>query len=119
MEPSFSSRFGYARWLKHLREGQAPTHAAIGDAIGGRTGQGVAKMGKAEKPPKDWEIHTPLATFLGVDELWLIRNVGEPPEPELWKVWLRYRRADPAGIRKTRTKAETAADKRSRRERTG
>lgn len=66
-----------------------PGNAEIGEAVG-RTGPWVTKWAASDTPPRDFEVHEPMARFLGVEELWLFRNSGEPPEPELWAVWERF-----------------------------
>jgi hypothetical protein len=87
VKPSgFGSRFGYARWLYHLRAGAAPTHAEIAREVN-RTGPAVSAWGDADEAPVDYRVHAPLAEFLEVDEAWLVKNVGEPPRPELWQAW--------------------------------
>lgn len=92
MTPSlFSERFGYARWLRHLATGEAPGFAEVGRAVE-RTGQAVSAWSSAEEAPVDWRVHGPLARFLDVEENWLIKNVGEPPLPDLWRVWTGVRR---------------------------
>src|SRR5690349_9575018 len=79
-------RFGYARWLRHLETGEAPSFADIGREVE-RTGQAVSSWAKADAPPTDFRVHAPLAGYLGVPERWLIQDVGEPPRPELWGAW--------------------------------
>lgn len=63
-----------------------PGNAEIGEAVG-RTGPWVTKWAASDTPPRDFEVHAPMARFLGVDELWLFRSAGDAPEPELWAVW--------------------------------
>jgi hypothetical protein len=87
----FGVRFGYARWLYHLRTGSSPGHAEIGREIG-RTGPAVSGWMDAADAPIDWRVHTPLAEFLGIDESWLVRGQGDTPRPELWEAWLAARR---------------------------
>lgn len=87
MKPSgFGSRFGYARWLYHLRTGSAPTHAEIAREVK-RTGPAVSAWVEADDAPVDYRVHAPLAEFLEVDEAWLVKNAGEPPRAELWQAW--------------------------------
>lgn len=88
----FAERFGYVIWLAHLRTGTAPSFAEIGRAIGGLTGQAVSGWADREKPPANYELHKPLATFFGVSIDWLIGGEGEAPQKELWEIWLRERR---------------------------
>lgn len=90
---TFADRFGYVRWLAHLRTGESPGFADIARAIG-RTGPAVSAWTVADDPPPDYRIHEPLARYFECAERWLIRDDGEPPRPELWKVWADARRAD-------------------------
>lgn len=113
MEHSFGIRLGYARWLKHLRDGWAPGHAEIGKAVG-RTGQAVRGWAQLDDAPTDYRIHEPLVEFLGIDETWLIRGDGDAPKPDLWKEWTRARkiqlRAAPKGAFPKLTRAKKAAE---------
>lgn len=96
---TFALRFGYAVWLLHLKRGDAPGFAEIGRAVT-RTGQAVSAWAVAEEAPVDYRVHGPLAAFLSVEEGWLVKNVGDPPRPDLWKAWTEARAlADPAGTR--------------------
>jgi hypothetical protein len=110
----FGQRFGYARWLKHLVDGTAPTHAEIGRAVG-RTGPAVGAWLAESEPPSDWKVHAPLAGFLGVDEGWLVKQEGKPPRPELWREWLvaraldAARAEDPAGVEEFLEKERAAS----------
>ncbi len=90
---TFADRFGYARWLAHLRTGKSPSFADIGQEIG-RTGPAVGAWTDAIEPPPDYRIHGPLARYFDLPEMWLIRNEGDPPRPELWKEWMAARAAD-------------------------
>lgn len=100
---TFAERLGYGRWLRHLIEGEAPSHAEVGRAVD-RTGQAVSGWALLEAPPSDYRVHAPLAEYLGVEERWLIRNEGPPPRPVLWREWLvaraldTVRAADPQGV---------------------
>lgn len=96
-QSTFALRFGFARWLKHLEAGEAPSHAEIGRAVE-RTGQAVSGWSAAPDPPPDWKVHEPLAAYLGVAEGWLVKNRGEPPHPELWPIWTKHRRATPPAV---------------------
>jgi hypothetical protein len=87
----FSERFGFARWLKHLTDGDPPGWAEIGRAVG-RTGQAISGYSEEAEPPIDFRVHAALAEFLGVDERWIIRDEGQAPMPELWEVWISARR---------------------------
>lgn len=93
---TFGERFGYAKWLYHLRKGYQPGHAEIGDAVG-REGQAVTHWADREAPPPDYRdgkpLHAPLAEFLQVDKAWLIDGAGEPPLPELWERWIERARS--------------------------
>lgn len=86
----FAERLAYARILVHFRLGRCITNTAIGAAVD-RTQPWVTKWAKSSKPPKDFQVHEPLAAFLGVDEMWLIRGQGEPPERDLWDRWVSSR----------------------------
>lgn len=114
-QSTFGIRLGYLRWLRHLIDGAAPAWADIGRAIN-YTGEGVSKWQVNETPPVDYTVHRPLAAFFDLkDDRWLIHNEGDPPQPDLWKIWLRYRRADPkmvpAGAAKNITEAARSAKK--------
>lgn len=109
--PSFAERLGYARWLRHLLTGEAPSHAEIGREVH-RTGQAVSGWSAAAEPPSDWKVHAPLAAYLGMEEKWLIRNEGPPPRPELWREWLVARRLDPVRKEAPKEVAATLADER-------
>lgn len=88
---TFADRFGYVRWIAHLRTGESPGFAAIAKAIG-RTGPAVGAWTEAIDPPPDYRIHEPLARYFDCSERWLIREEGEPPRPALWPVWLKDRK---------------------------
>lgn len=84
----------------HAR-GDAPGNAEIGKAAE-RTGQWVAKWAESETAPRDFEVHTPVTEYLltpvsgrevSLDERWLFRAQGDPPHPELWKIWINARRS--------------------------
>jgi len=83
----FAERLAYARLLVHLRTGRCVTHTEISEAVG-RTQPWVTKWARSATPPRDYEVHRPLAAFLDVDEAWLVRGEGSAPEPELWERWL-------------------------------
>lgn len=85
--PGFGDRFAYARWLLHGRKGQAPEQTAVAKAVG-RSQPTVAEWYGRTEPPKDYQIHKPLAEYLGVEKDWLIEGAGRPPEPALWAWWL-------------------------------
>lgn len=99
---TFAERFGFAAWLYHLRHGKAPTYAAIAEAAG-RTGVAVSGWKVSEGPPPDYRVHAPVAQFFEIDERWLIRGEGSPPESDLWALWIHERRSH----------AATGADKRA------
>lgn len=99
-ESKFHERFGYARWIRHLVTGEAPSFAMIAKALPGEkgepmTGQAVSGWKRRTEPPTNWKLHAPLAAALGVDEDWLIKDEGEPPHSALWAAWLEAR-AHPA-----------------------
>lgn len=89
----FDIRFGYLRWLYHLqtakpldfaelaRELRGPAEAPT---LSGQTISGWAKRSKATDSRKHMRA---LATYFAVAEDWLIDGHGEPPRPELWRVW--------------------------------
>lgn len=92
MAPSrFGHRFGYALWLHHLRSGRVLPWAKIGEAVG-RSGQAVSAWPELEDAPTDWRIQEPLSELLSASVDWLIKDEGEPPMPDLWKVWIAERR---------------------------
>jgi hypothetical protein len=86
---TFGLRLGFARWLRHLVEGEAPGHADIGRAVG-VTGPAVSLWMGQDKAPK-WDYHRALADYLGVDKDWLIEGIGEPPHKQLWRLWIARR----------------------------
>lgn len=91
MAPSrFADRLGYVRWLYHLVHGAAPTHAAIGAAVG-RSGVAVSYWMDETDAPTDYRLHAPLSAFFGAQERWLVRGEGDPPRPELWAAWMKER----------------------------
>lgn len=79
--------------LLHFTSGECPANAEIGRAVE-RTGPWVTKWAKSATPPRDYEVHAPLADFLGVPRDWLIEGKGDPPRLDLWTVWLQERAAD-------------------------
>lgn len=91
-DSTFAERLAFARVLMHFRTGEAPTNADIGRAVD-RTGQWVTKWAESDTPPRDYEVHAPLAKYLAVPETWLIRDDGLPPREDLWADWLAERRA--------------------------
>ncbi len=108
---TFGERLEYLRWITYLRQGSPPSWTDIGEGIG-YTSEGVSKWRVSEKPPR-YEVHRPLADYFELKDSeprWLIDGVGEPPEPQLWKVWARYRRATPKAVPKGATKQITRAD---------
>ena len=80
----------------HFRTGRCVTNTEIGDAVG-RTQPWVSKWAKSNNPPRDFEVHEPLATFFALDERWLIRGEGKPPEIDLWDRWISSRVGRPVG----------------------
>jgi hypothetical protein len=110
----FSVRFGYALWIQHLKRGEVPGWAEIGRAVT-RTGQAVSAWATAAEAPVDYRVHAPLAEFLEVDEAWLVKNVGEPPQPDLWQTWRAARaiRQPPVALRRAAQapSSKTAAKK--------
>jgi hypothetical protein len=88
----FAERLAFARLLTHFRTGRCLSNTEIGAAVG-RTQPWVTKWAKSATPPRDYEVHAPLAGFLGVDERWLIRGEGDAPELELWNRWRDEREA--------------------------
>jgi hypothetical protein len=113
---SFGDRFGYLLWLKHLADGEAPSYRDVGKAVE-RSGEAVGAWRVREDAPPDYRVHEPLAGFFGAAQEWVVTGKGEPPEPELWKFWIRYRRAQPkpvpAGAAKQVTRADVAAGKKT------
>lgn len=94
IEETFGARFGYLRWLRFLRDGDAASWAEIGRAIG-RTGQAISAWGSMREVPTDYRLHRPLLDYFELkDGEWLIEGRGNPPMPDLWSVWLQARRAD-------------------------
>jgi hypothetical protein len=92
VKPStFAERLAYARWLYHGARGEVLSNTDIATAVK-RTQPWVTKWADSDTPPRDYEVHEPLATLLGVDERWLIRGEGNPPRAELWDEWSKARR---------------------------
>lgn len=90
-ETTFAERLAYARALRHIRTGEAPSDAEIGKAVD-RVPQWVTKWKQSETPPKDYRVHAPLAEFLEVPVEWLRDGSGDPPEPDVWALWVAARR---------------------------
>lgn len=72
----------------HFASGECPGNAEIARAVN-RTGPWLTKWAKSAKPPRDYEVHAPLAAFLGVERDWLIDGKGEAPGGALWAAWLK------------------------------
>lgn len=90
-ENSFAERLAYACWLFFGLHGSEPSQTEMAARVK-RAQPTVREWFAREKPPIDWEVHAPLADYLGVPEGWLIRNVQPPPEPLLWAWWLGRKR---------------------------
>lgn len=90
----FAERLAFARVLMHFRRGRCVTNTEIGAAVE-RTQPWVTKWAKSATPPKDYEVHRPLAAYLGVEESWLIRGEGDPPDVDLWDRWIAMRAKRP------------------------
>lgn len=88
---TFGERFGFALWMAHLTTGEVPSYADIGRRVG-RTGPAVGAWIAANDPPPDWKVHEPLAKYLGVEDDWLVKGRGEPPDQILWSRWIAHRR---------------------------
>ena len=89
-------RFGYLRWLRHLRDGDAPAFAAIGRAVRPEkplSGQAVSGWMKRDVATDSRHNNRALAAYFSVSEDWLVDEAGEAPEPELWAVWMDARQA--------------------------
>ena len=86
----FGARLGYVRWLFHLLTGESPSFAEIGKAVG-VSGQAVSGWAKRAAPPVGYESSKALVAFFGVDEDWLIGGHGDPPRPDLWRIWIAAR----------------------------
>jgi hypothetical protein len=110
VKQGFSDRLAYARLLVHFRTGRCVSNTEIGAAVE-RTQPWVTKWAKSAKPPKDFEVHAPLAAFFAVDERWLMRGEGDPPEVELWERWQAGRDATLAkGLSAAKHKPEQKPD---------
>lgn len=96
-------------WLRHLVDGDAPTLAGIGMKVG-RTGPSIGAWLKMREAPTDYRVHAPLARVLGINEAWLIRGEGNPPDERLWTLWLRGRQAQDAERAAGRSEAPTIED---------
>lgn len=90
--PTFAERLAYALLLFYWRRGRELSQKALAEAVS-RTGPTVAEWYDRAEPPKDWQVHAPMARVLDVPESWLIRGQGDPPRPHLWTEWLAERRA--------------------------
>lgn len=93
---TFADRLAYARFLMHMRTGEAPSNAAVARAVG-RANAWVTEIARRREAPTDYRVHRPMAEFLGVPEAWLVRAEGSVPEPELWKRWQAARAASSEG----------------------
>lgn len=89
---TFADRLAYALLLHYWRRGSDLTQKALAEAVE-RAGPTVAEWYDREEPPKDWQVHAPMARALDVPESWLVRGEGDPPRPHLWEEWLKERRA--------------------------
>lgn len=86
----FGVRFNYLRWRRFLETGEAPTFADIGRAVG-RTGPAVGAWVHMQGAPTDYRLHGPLLEFFELEsDAWLIKDQGEAPDPELYRVWLQH-----------------------------
>lgn len=103
---SFSTRFGFLLWLKHLAEGVPPSYKEVGEAVG-RSGVAVSAWRAMENAPIDYRLHEPLSRYFSASAKWIVDGEGDPPQPELWKVWLRSRQ----GVRPARADAKLADPK--------
>lgn len=119
-ESTFAERLAFACWLFYGLTGDAPSQTAMAEQVG-RAQPSVREWFAREKPPADWEVHAPLAGYLGVSEAWLIRNAEGPPEPDLWKWWTGKRRAtvharpsNPSHANPLRDDAKTGKGRKSR-----
>lgn len=107
VEHSFGTRFGYLRWLQFLRTGECASFAEIARAVG-RTGPAVSAWMRATDAPTDYRVREQLTEYFG--EAWLLDGGDKAPEPELWKLWLRHRRADAKPLSASGFKRVTRAD---------
>lgn len=89
---TFADRLAYALLLYYWRWGGELSQKALAEAVS-RSGPTVAEWYEREDPPKDWQVHAPMARVLEVPESWLVRGQGDPPRPHLWEEWLKERRA--------------------------
>lgn len=96
---TFSERLAYARLLHHFFAGEPVGNAEIGRVVN-HSGQWVTGIADKDSPPKDFNVQKPIAELLGVRAEWLFKNEGEPPRPEMWKLWIRVRRARPRQLPK-------------------
>lgn len=88
---TFGVRFGYLRWLKHLKDGEPPSLNAIGEAVG-RHGVTVGEWRDKERFPNVRGLDAELSRYFGAPPAWIADGEGEPPQPELWKIWVKLRR---------------------------
>lgn len=84
-------RLGFLLWLKHLSEGEPPSYKEVGEAVG-RTGVTVSAWRGFEEPPSDYKLHGPLEHYFGAPAKWIVDGAGDPPQPDLWKIWVKMRR---------------------------
>lgn len=92
----FDVRFGYLRWLRYLTDGEPPSFAEIGKAVGGDdplVGQTVSGWARRDTATDSRKNNRGLAVYFGVSEAWLVDGEGEAPRPELWRVWVAARTA--------------------------
>lgn len=94
---TFASRLGYVRWLWHLATGEPLDFSEIGRRVGNAAGteplvgQTISGWAKRETAPDSYRNNKALAVTFGVSESWLINGAGEPPRPDLWSPWERFR----------------------------
>lgn len=114
-ESSFRERLAYARWLRTLRTGEAPTNVDLARAAG-RSSAWATGIVSADRPPDSREVGRGLSDYLGVPELWLMDGRGAVPEPELWVRWQKERgKKAPPVIPTSKFKpAATSASKQSK-----
>jgi len=93
----FADRLAYVRWLRMRGRVAFENDREFAEALGVTYGW-FAKWKSRRDAPEARKETNALARALepmGVTYDWLFDNIGEAPEPEMWRDWLRARRKVP------------------------
>lgn len=102
-EPGFADRLAYVRWLRGIGR-QAPESDAEFAERAGLGYEWLKKWMRRDDAPTDRERCAKLVAGLEVNDGWLLDNIGDAPEPSLWRRWWSERTRAAAG---NRTPAKT------------